>query len=90
VLVEALYGFVIVVLVILFLMFNEEHNQKLKDKYIQITCQRCGLVAPKSEFKGAASHVIGILLLILWLVPGILYYYVMRGKLVCPKCGGRL
>jgi len=68
-----------------------ESGLKVNDKsVVLIKCPRCGFEGDKGQYKKAASNIVGCFLLLLALIPGIFYYVLVGGKLVCPKCQARL
>jgi hypothetical protein len=55
--------------------------------YIICPNPNCGYTGPGQK-KSKGSAVVMILLLLLWVVPGILYAIIYNGHvIVCPKCG---
>ena len=75
----------VIVVIVVVLVYSHKENLK-KDKAVMITCPRCGYSGTKNTYDGAASSIIGCVLLLLFLIPGIFYYAILGGKIVCPRC----
>lgn len=70
---------------------NYEGCTEVKRGFLQgdpkIECPKCGYKW-KAKKIGASSDTVGCLLLLLWIIPGLIYYLVKgKGAYVCPQCG---
>lgn len=53
---------------------------------VVLRCPRCGFSGSINGFKRASIIIVGIVLLLFAIVPGVFYFVLLDGKVRCPRC----